>query len=820
MLDSQLLYIQLLKILLRVGQTKMQILAVKCANPNNEYMGYLRAILFRDNNNTDWEPASSENVPEGGETLVHTGYSRIVEAKFKINELILANIEELRDPGRCFYGSEADSTSHITHEDDLVAVFNYEDPFKNLDFYNITVKIRPPLFSFLKTIIEEVEVLVGPMILKSSTYNETDSLWDCRLGFVGENSRIFSDLNAYSAYVIPVSSLPKNTIQESLLSFNSDIMIGVGLKAFIKTAPISQENFISDSSLIKIMDEALNPNSKLGRKGKRDLISQIEAAKKLSPTMKAAITGLLERIDELDDENSKILKDAVSQYLPKRAKDFPPKDGEVDDDDTNTEELQSVNSKLKERVTELETQNKAIKSDLNAVSGEYEKAKSQATNDDDILKTLLLEEELAVLKEAQFASKEVSELAVEKNNIQLQIEGFIETREGLRDTISNLESSLALNTNLFRQKALEVLPFLEIMNNVKPLKNTQELDLIKIDRDTMFVPQDLPDLVQKLFSRVERQGFQADKDWLKLVTALYLSSKFIGYFGDPGTGKTTLATCFRNAFGESDSSNELIKVGRGWSSFVDFIGYDNSFTGEFKYKNKHFKRFESQEVVNNVFQSLVFDEATLSAPEFYLSDFSTFTDLNYSSQLEEKNLDGHSLYMPTDMRIILTFNVDDTTEELSDRFVSRTPIIYLTTSSEFIVNDKLNFQNFRPIDKGKVDELVLKAINTTENSEAAIYEYDRRLPSWKGLFKAKLSARKITQIERFLNIAGTIEEIDPSVVVDFVEEVFLLPLVKGDTQEFKDILDRAIPNIKSVKAQKQLARIKSQGQKYNIYRHI
>jgi hypothetical protein len=50
--------------------------------------------------------------------------------------------------------------------------------------------------------------------------------------------------------------------------------------------------------------------------------------------------------------------------------------------------------------------------------------------------------------------------------------------------------------------------------------------------------------------------------------------------------KTTLANCFRKAFGPDEISSELVKVGRGWTSFVDFIGYDNSFTGEFKYKNK------------------------------------------------------------------------------------------------------------------------------------------------------------------------------------------------------------------------------------------
>ena len=62
----------------------------------------------------------------------------------------------------------------------------------------------------------------------------------------------------------------------------------------------------------------------------------------------------------------------------------------------------------------------------------------------------------------------------------------------------------------------------------------------------------------------------------------------------PGTGKTTIAKCYNNALGIDKLNCDRVKVGRGWSSFVDFIGYDNSFTGRFKYKDAFYRKFENE----------------------------------------------------------------------------------------------------------------------------------------------------------------------------------------------------------------------------------
>ena len=200
----------------------MKILAVKRENPSNERLGYLRAILFKEDGK-QWEPASRENVPESGEAFVHRDYKQSVDAKFRTDELLIANINELASPGSCVFGAVGVDVNNILPSDDLAAVFDFDGNLKNQEIFNIKSKLRPPLFSFLQTALDDQAVLVGPMKLITGTYNETESLWESRLGLVAESSRYYADLKPYSAYVIPISKLPENTILESDLYFNNDI---------------------------------------------------------------------------------------------------------------------------------------------------------------------------------------------------------------------------------------------------------------------------------------------------------------------------------------------------------------------------------------------------------------------------------------------------------------------------------------------------------------------------------------------------------------------------------------------------------------------
>ena len=805
----------------------MKILAVKRPT-RDERLGYLKGVLVNENGN--WVSANKTNLPEGGEAFIHTNY-KLLDQKFQTNELIIAEVSELLDTGdrkTCFFGGRADDTENVTPEHDLVTIFKTYEKIANQDYYNIESNIKPPIFSFLETTIDEETVLLGPMSLVTTTFNEESKNWESRLNLTSSNNRktnIFPKLEPYNVYQIPLETLPENMIIKGEGYFNSNIQIATGLLSYIRTVPTTMETLISDSTLIRLIDNLVTSSEKLGRKKKRELAENVEASKLVKPNLKPKFAELFKRMEEQDDAAKVILTEAVAKYSNEQDKSPENYNIGSEEQKKKIEELQKNLEEIKEELKTSEDEKTIVTQEKENLEAKVslEKASSTDTNVEEVES---LKKKITEMEERATELDHLTDLEAKKTKLDEKIVELDEHERGLSDTVSRLKSDLQLNMGQFRTKALEVLPFFEIMNNVRST-DTDATKVEEIDPKELFVAESLPELINTLADRVKQQGYKAEESWLKLVSCLFLSNKYIGLFGDPGTGKTSLAKCFQNALSNKLSS-VYIPVGRGWSSFVDFIGYDNSFTGQFKYKNNYLKRFESDDTKHEIFNSLIFDEATLSSPEHYLSSFIGDTDLNYSNETEAINLDGHSLYFPKDTKMILTFNVDETTEQLSKRFISRMPVIYLTQNSDFSVEitNRLKEKSFPTISKIKADELIKKEFTKKSSElEALGDEFENRYNSndshWKKII-GELSPRKKIQIDNFLGIASSIidDEIDSKFIIDFVEDVFFLPMVEGHGDEYLEILDQAIPSISSPKARRRIANIKKNGQRYNIFRHI
>ena len=796
----------------------MRIVATKRSHPTVDRLGYLQALLIEDEKG--WTVADADNLPTRAEVFVKSKFDDGINKKFLENELIVCDVAELElDTGDCKYGAVGTSCTNLLPEDDVFVLLDLENELENQENYNVRSIIRPSTFSFLRHVNHDGEEFIsGPVKLISSVLNEIEGIWESRVGIVGGGVRHFSDLKPYSVYTIPTSSLPAETIKSGTQFHSRGKNVAVGLSAFIKTVPVEQRAIVSDATLIKILDDALLKTSKLGRKGKRDAIAQIEASKSLNDTMKPALLSLLDRIDQQEEDNKKVIQDVFQRYKLKVSA------SPIDGGDTDEGFKQKLNELEQDLQNSIEARKKA-ESELKVLNSEYEKTKNSETAEikENIQlqfaeKITDLENELNDLRKYKKNETEIGELEKRHNELKFRVDSLAEREVGLTETVARLHSELALTTGQFREKALSVLPFLEIMNNVKSDYADNGEPNIEHSSE-MFVPNNLRELVSELSKRVQQQGYQADATWLDLVSILYMSCKFIGFFGSPGTGKTTIANCYNNALGTNKLNCYRVKVGRGWSSFVDFIGCDNSFTGQFKYKDTFYKKFETQNSDKRVFYSIIFDEATLSSPEFYLSNFIDEGDLFYNDEREQINLDGHTLNLPRDTRFILTFNVDETTERLSDRFISRMPIVFLSSTLDMDELPEVKYLKFSQIDKQQSDKIIHESEGENEQSESLYQEYESRLPYWNKLMPEKLGTRKIKQIKRFLNLAANLEDVDPTVVLDFVEEVFLLPFVKGDGDDYKGLLEETIPKVKSARARQRLAQIKNLGQKYNIYRH-
>ena len=164
----------------------MIILGIKEPHTTNETLGFLKAITVLNEN--EWEPASPQNIPKYGEVFVYRNY-KTIETNFRKNELLIAEVSELEEhrTGKCELKADGIDSRAISPEDDLVAIFKSYEVLGNQEYFNIESYIRPPTFSFIETEINDKMVLVGPMRLSSSSYNEVTEMYESRLNTVNTN---------------------------------------------------------------------------------------------------------------------------------------------------------------------------------------------------------------------------------------------------------------------------------------------------------------------------------------------------------------------------------------------------------------------------------------------------------------------------------------------------------------------------------------------------------------------------------------------------------------------------------------------------------
>ena len=157
--------------------------------------------------------------------------------------------------------------------------------------------------------------------------------------------------------------------------------------------------------------------------------------------------------------------------------------------------------------------------------------------------------------------------------------------------------------------------------------------------------------------------------------------------GLPGTGKTSLAGIVAGALGLlNEGSNRYceIAVERGWTSYKDFIGYYNPLTQTMEKSDvATFDALNALDVEaragDHSLSPFLFllDEANLSSIEHYWAPFLKACD-SFATKPTCISLGSHQdLLVPPYVRFWATVNFDQTTEELSPRFLDRSWVITL-----------------------------------------------------------------------------------------------------------------------------------------------
>ena len=178
----------------------------------------------------------------------------------------------------------------------------------------------------------------------------------------------------------------------------------------------------------------------------------------------------------------------------------------------------------------------------------------------------------------------------------------------------------------------------------------------------------------------------SSKLFVRFVSSI-LTKPFVILTGLSGSGKTKLAQAFVQWICQEDSQYRIIPVGADWTNREPLLGYPNALKPEEYVK-------PDNGVLDLIIQAnnqpdlphfLILDEMNLSHVERYFADFLSVMESKEQIPLHSSNIENGvpaRLKLPTNLFIIGTVNIDETTNMFSPKVLDRANTIEFRVTHE------------------------------------------------------------------------------------------------------------------------------------------
>lgn len=286
----------------------------------------------------------------------------------------------------------------------------------------------------------------------------------------------------------------------------------------------------------------------------------------------------------------------------------------------------------------------------------------------------------------------------------------------------------------------------------------------------------------------------------RLVFSL-MSKRFLILSGLAGSGKTQLALAFSEAIAEDDAQICVVAVGADWTNREPLLGYPNAL------KEGEYVKPESG-VLDLLIEAnanpqkpyfLILDEMNLSYVERYFADFLSAMESGKSIKLwsTESEKIPSEIVLPSNLYIIGTINVDETTYMFSPKVLDRANVIEFNITPE----DMDNFlKRTVPVDRsairGKASNMAADFITksnsadmyTNENISAKLLGFFNHLKNVNAEFGYRTASEMMKFIHHALNDDDTEDNVDDKTVLDWAIVQKLLPKLHGSRRRIEPVL--------------------------------
>ncbi len=303
-------------------------------------------------------------------------------------------------------------------------------------------------------------------------------------------------------------------------------------------------------------------------------------------------------------------------------------------------------------------------------------------------------------------------------------------------------------------------------------------------------------------SGILKSGLVSSQQLISRTIASLLAKRFLIFTGLSGSGKTKLAQAFSMWICESKDQYALVPVGADWTNREPLLGYRNALDD---------KRYVKPEtgVLDLIIRAerdekrpyfLILDEMNLSHVERYFADFLSTMESREGILLHssEKALDNipSKLYIPDNLFIIGTVNIDETTYMFSPKVLDRANVIEFRVSrqemAEYLGSDKtLDLTKLETRGSSQAKTFLDASRNNEIRANDSEKINSRLLNFFEQLKKvgAEFGYRSASDIHR---LAGHLSVLDPELKVNDIIDIAvmqkLLPKLHGSRRKLANVL--------------------------------